>query len=1197
MIFGSVTLTFAGSGVVVDSYEAVVSEVSNTWSFTVDDYTGRYITGTCMEPANDIIPHAGTAVSTTRIDNNTLPAKVAYIASGEFSTALQQYAASRAAAIAVGNLVRDGYGYSQRDAVHSILDRAVSVTVPPNFEAYYIYASNNGQDILGWRYSPNGSLFVKKIVDASNGYPISGAIYHAFTSPTLAGETNVGKMTIGHDGTSNTISLPPGTYYVVETAAPKGWERDTTVYTVTVTSGNTTFVTSKEVPSKGYLTLEKSGSESTSYSLAGAKYTVYSNSSLTTSVGTLTTKADGTTNTLTLPPGTYYVKETEAPKGWKIDVMRHKVTVKSLATATVKSTENPQKGYVSIKKVIGENEHLVKECPEQYTLVGAKYGVYTTKAGAEGDTPSKRVGYLTTKADGTTNKLTLVAGTYYVKEVIAPKGFTIDPTVQTVTVKDTETTLVTSKENPAFDPMNIVLYKKDIKASNIPLTGAEFTVKYYPEIVTNVKGLTPKKTWVLKTDSLGRILLDDSYKVSGGSLYKDDDGNPVALIGTYEIYESKAPHGYALSEEHFIRQVTQDGNGSEVTVYNEPTINEYPQTVSITVQKVDAETGKNVPQGHGTFKGAQYQVYTSENGRLGTLVGTITLDANGKGTLGDLEPGKYMVRESKAPNGYVKNAEVIEIDAKIKEINTANFDYPMESKEKPITTQVMKVDPDGRLVVGATLQIIDSKGNIVEEWVTTDKEHIVKGLAAGEYTLHEAKTPAGYVTAKDVKFTIVEKEEIHKVEMADDTIKVDIEKIDKTTKEYVVGVTLQLIDSDGNLVKEWTTDDKPLRFDKLPKGMYTLKETATLPGYVPAEDITFEVLETGDVQVFAMENDFTKLEVTKTDLVTGNTVEGAQLSIIPLDDEGNPKLEETWDTFITEKDPYVTYYIPQGEYILREVTAPFDQGYVTADDLHFTIKNTAEVQTIEIKNKHSKIKIRKIDKDTGEPISNTVLSLIPIDDEGNPNIGETFLTEKTDENGEISSIYVPVGKYIIREARANIEFGYVTAEDMKIEVFDTPVMQEFVMADDHTKVEISKIDIDTGELVVGAVLQLLNFDGETIVEWTSEKEPKYIEYLPIGKYWIKEIKAPEGYSIAESVEVEVLDTDCLQSFSMGNQRECEIIDKKIPLKIFRNLILPKTGDDAKIYIFVMIMVFSFIILIFMILSKKAKKDKKIIKKG
>ncbi len=1327
MSFGSCLSAFAGTGVVTDAYEAIVSESSNTWSFTVDDYTGTYITATCMQPDNDIIPMAGTGVSTTRIDNSSIPAKVAYIASGEFSTALGQYAASRAAAIAVGNLVRDGYGYSQRDAVHSILDRAATVTVPSNFEAYYIYPSNGGQDMLGGRYSPNGYAYVKKVVDASNGYSITGAVYHAFSSPTLAGETNVGKMTIGSDGTSNTLSLPPGTYYVKETTAPNGWELDPTTHTITVTSGQTTIVTSKEEPSDGYLTLKKSGSPDNGYSLAGAKYTVYSNSGLTTSVGTLTTKADGTTNTLTLPPGTYWVKETTAPKGWKLDTTAHKVTVKTLATTTATSTEkpadgyltlkksgtidngyslagakytvysnsglttsvgtlttkadgttntltlapgtywikettvpkgwkidttthkvtvksletttatstekpedgyltlkksgsestsyslagakytvysdsaltksvgtlttkadgttntltlapatyyikeitapkgwkldttthkvtvktlktttatsteNPQKGYVSLKKVIASDDHLVAECPEQYSIKGAKYGVYTTEDGAEWDTASKRVGYLTTKADGTTNKLTLVVGTYYVKEVTAPKGFKLDTNIYEVTVTDDKTSVVTSKEEPKFDPMTIVLTKKDANGSGIALAGAEFTIKYYKELVTDVTGLTPARTWVFKTDSQGRIRLLDDYKVSGDALYKDDDGKAVGLIGTYEIYESKAPWGYAISEEKFIRQVTQESNGSDITVYNEPTINEYPQTVSITVQKVDAETGKKVPQGHGTFKGAQYQVYKSKTLTSANLVGTITLNANGKGTLKDLEPGKYYVKESKAPAGYVKNTEVIEVDAQIKELNTANFDYPVTSKEKPITTKVKKVDPDGNFVVGATLQILNSSGTVVEEWVTTEKEHIVKGLAAGEYTLHEAKTPDGYVTSEDVKFTLEEKEEVQQVIMVDDTIKVDIEKIDKITKEFVADVKLQLLDSSGNLVKEWVTDDKPHRFDKLPKGTYTLKEVETLPGYVLAGDLTFEVLETGEVQVFTLENDFTKLEVVKTDEATGDVVVGAQLSIIPLDDEGNPLLGETWETFVTTSEPHKTYYIPQGEYILRETSAPFDQGYVTAEDVYFTVENTSDLQTIEMKDDHSKIKIRKIDKDTKEPIPNTVLSLIPLDDEGKAKLGETFLTEMTNENGEINSIYVPTGKYILREVRPNYTLGYVTAEDMVIEVLDTPGIQEFVMEDDYTKIEITKTDLATGDVVVGAQLSIIPLDddgnlllGETWDTFITTEEPYVTAYMPRGDYILREASAPfeQGYVTAEDVKFTVEDTGEIQKVNM-----------------------------------------------------------------
>ncbi len=114
---------------------------------------------------------------------------------------------------------------------------------------------------------------------------------------------------------------------------------------------------------QGKLTLIKSSADpaltagNSRYSLKGAKYTVYSNKGCTEEVGVLTTKADGTTNTLTLHPGTYYIKETEASKGYKVTAGKITKVVKSDATATVKDAEVPVPYPVSVsvaKKVTGE---------------------------------------------------------------------------------------------------------------------------------------------------------------------------------------------------------------------------------------------------------------------------------------------------------------------------------------------------------------------------------------------------------------------------------------------------------------------------------------------------------------------------------------------------------------------------------------------------------------------------------------------------------------------------------------------------------------------------------------------------------------------------------------------------------------------------------------------------------------------------
>lgn len=1109
----------------------------------------------------------------------------------------------------------------------------------------------------------------------------------------------------------------------------------------TVTTGKQDLFTWTYNP-VGTINLNKSVSVSgTGNSIAGAEYTVYSNSSLTSSVGVLTTTASGATNTLTLPVGTYYVKETSAPYGWSLDSSVHTAVVTEDNLTTVSSTEIPSYGYVKLQKKASENQDLVNQCPEQYSLAGAEYGVYKYS------NLTGKVGTLTTRADGSTNVLTLNPGTYYVKETLAPEGYEKDPNIHTVVVNPAQTATVTSYEKPLFDPMTIVLNKVDAEGTNLPIEGAEFTVKYYKQLVNDTTGLIPDRTWVFKTNAIGRIQLRDSFKVGGDELYKDENGQPVGLIGTYEFTETKAPTGYAAMEGSIIRHVTKDGADSDTTIYLEPTVNEYPQTVSITVQKVDSETGERVPQGHGSFAGAIYEV-TQYNALLGRdeVVGRITLDANGKGTLGDLKPGIYDVHEVKAPDGYLLNDSIVNVRAGIREINTANFDYEVESKEIVTKTEITKYETSGgieTMVVGAKLQVLDRNGNLVEEWTTTDTPHTIKGLAVGTYTLHEVSAPAGfvkaqdktfevkegvetatvkmeddytkleitktdvetgdpvvgavmqildaggnvkyewtttdtahriekipageyilhevsapdgYVVAQDKTFTVSDIGSVQSVNLADDFIKVEIEKqdisgdtpqtlagatlqlldrlgniikewisrnvaerfdrltpgsyilrelktvdgytiaedqdieilaksdvqsfnvkndttkieiskIDKEARINIAGCVLQILDTKGNVVKEWTTTDTPKRFDKIPLENYILHEVSAPDGYVLAEDVPFTIANTGGIQRFTMEDDFTKVEFSKTDLTTGDPVVGAELSVIPLDENGNPKLGETFETWITDDNPHMIKYLPAGKYILREKLTgqAWDYGYVTAEDVEFTVSSTPQLQRVEMKDDHTKIEISKTDINTGEFVTGTQLALIPLDEEGNAKLGEVFDTWiSTDEARNLE--YVPVGKYIVRETITEevIQKGYIHAEDLIIEVKDTAEVQSFEMKDDFTKLEISKSDITNGKPVVGAEMQIKDAEGNIVKEWTTTDKPHYIEYLPVGDYVLIEKTAPLGYVVSEEVKFTVEETGEIQKVDMKDDyTKVEILktdEKGNPLKGAKLSLLDKEGN-------------------------------------
>ncbi|MGN1334817.1 MAG: SpaA isopeptide-forming pilin-related protein [Anaerovoracaceae bacterium] len=516
-------------------------------------------------------------------------------------------------------------------------------------------------------------------------------------------------------------------------------------------------------------------------------------------------------------------------------------------------------GSLKLKKTIANNDTLVKLCPENYSLSGAEYGIYksTTLSG------SSKVGTLITDDSGNTNILTLNAGTYYVKETKAPKGFDIDTKVYTVTVVSGNTATINCSDVPLFDPLSLIVQKKATAGTenNLSVEGAEYTVKYYKQYLnteTEVNAATPFRTWVFRTDSNGVIQIADIYKVGGDELFKNENGITVGLFGTYTFEETKAPAGFAKTEGLIsIQQIKEDSGADQIVVLKDVIDIEKPQTVSITVQKVDAETGQTVPQGHGTFAGAEYTVtqYNELTDKEETI-GTITLDESGKGTLDNLKPGVYAVEETKAPTGYLLNDEVIEVKAGIKELNIANFEYLVESKETPTTTVINKYEVVGEEevgIAGAKLQILDTNGDVVEEFFTDGQKNEIKGLPPGKYILHEAKAPEGNLMASDIEFEIKEGEFLTEVSMEDEYTKVQISKTDITTGKEIPGAKLQIVDKDGKVVEEWTSTDKPHTIERLEPGEYTLHEESAPAGYLVAGDIDFTVAATGKIQKVEMQ--------------------------------------------------------------------------------------------------------------------------------------------------------------------------------------------------------------------------------------------------------------------------------------------------------------------------------------------------------
>lgn len=423
-------------------------------------------------------------------------------------------------------------------------------------------------------------------------------------------------------------------------------------------------------------------------------------------------------------------------------------------------------------------------------------------------------------------------------------------------------------------------------------------------------------------------------------------------FGRYYIQEISTDEKYVISREKHIVTFEYAGQDTEtVEIDGGEFVNDLVRgsVHGIKVNEHDEPLENAV---FGIFH-TDCEVFSTDN-----AIATAVSDENGIFEINDIPYGAYIVTEIQAPVGYVFSDEkydvVISEDGDVVEIKAVNDE---------IEIHISKKDIYGNELAGATMQLIDADGNIYEEWISDGSDHVISTLPAGNYVLHEAAAPDGFVIATDIAFSVdvynvvtvddinalaTDENGVPTIIMVDDTTKAHVSKTDITGDKELEGAKLQVIDENGNIVDEWiSTAEEHIIEGELTAGKeYTLHEEISPDGYAVANDITFTVSEDGSVDRVQMKDDTTKVRISKRDITTDEELPGAKLIII---DENGETVEE-WVS--TNEAHYIEGKLISGKtYTLREITAP--DGYEIASDVTFTVNEDGSVTEVVMYDEHT----------------------------------------------------------------------------------------------------------------------------------------------------------------------------------------------------------------------------------------------------
>lgn len=1184
--------------------------------FTVSDPSGDTYWGLCASP-NKATPGTGTNYyDSTEYTNDTV-ARVIYWSLGngwddeewgvlrDYSEDVRTIIAHHTVALAMGN---DDWNTTYSGAMAlgddskigyqlcmELLNVAANISTG-DWDCTVIYISDPDHDcqniaVYKEAYNPpielTGSVRFHKesampsISDGNSCYSLDGAEISIYSDADCTDLLDT--LTTGEDGYTDYYSTTfregdSVTLYFKETKAPKGFLINDEVRSITLDSEDSYTETISDMPGNDPITLllkkqTADGHGSGDTRLEGAEYTVkyydilsdidpaiagneakYTWIFRTNERGYifladnyLVTGSDGLVKDIsgmyTLPLGTITLQETKAPEGYLLnDTVYVAQTVLDSGNNTVRTTnlptddnaaqETPYEGTISIQKFLGGSTVKTSE-PD------AEFEIYLTSAGSYDAAPEESRQTITTDANGYAITKRLPYGTYTVHQTKGNNKYYFVDDME-ITISENNANYHKILEDSPIE-FYIKMVKKDADTGNT-VNVAGTTFELYDDNGSKI-------SFNIMTSS-GMQTIDSFTTDENGCVYTAEK----LLKGNYTLVETKAPDGYVLDStpvQFTVSEDTYTADGEAEFILVEKS--DKAVTGQLTVTKVgevlDEYKGglyvnpdeKGFTYREGSLSGAKFEVYAAED--------IYTAD-NQKDTAGN--------RNKHYSKGELVTTLVTGTDGKATATNLPLGKYKVVEVEAP---DGFVLNPDEQVV---TLVYVDDKTPVVNEALTFSNDRQKVELSVSKLDSETRKPVAGAEFGLYAAKDIVNAD--GKVIVSKDTL---LEK--------------SVSDSNGliQFVKDYTL------------GSYYAKEIKAPAGYASNDEvIDFTAAYQGqNVKSVKLSAEFlnspTHFEFTKTDITNGSELTGATLTV--LDKNGN--VVDTWTS--DAREAHVIKRLVVGEtYTLREEYAPY--GYLKATDIQFTVKDTGEVQHVNMKDEVARGSI-VVTKD-GEIVSDATirkeywnnfvfnflkrnLSGVTFDVYAKEDIlsvdglntvyykaGDKISTIVTDEQGIARIDNLPCGKYYLIETKTIDGFILdntpIEADISYIDQNTNVVYAGMNVTNERQKVQISviKTDSETKKVLEGAVFGLftkediVNADGKVIVNADTQIEKAvtgkdgkvtFTSDLPLGQYYVKELEAPAGYVKSDKV----IDVDATYKGDNVKVIELEAAFENIPIKV------------------------------------------------